>query len=974
MDDEVWLRVEQLYHAAMELEENQRKDFLDRECAGDQALRGELESLIAYGRQTGRIIDKPAWDAVVGALAKELHAHNSNYPDSQIVARAAHGRPVEKTLAPETKLGDYEVRSLLGSGGMGQVYRAHDLRLGRDVAIKVLPSLFSADSDRLRRFEQEARAAAALNHPNILAVFQMGTYESAPFLVSELLEGETLRGQIGRGPLSVPKTIDYGAQIARGLAAAQEKNIVHRDLKPENLFITREGRVKILDFGLAKLTEPQPESERSVHTEPGLLMGTVDYMSPEQVRGKPADSRTDIFAFGVILYEMLTGKQAFRKATAADTLSAILNEDPPEISRISNSIPPALQRVVNRCLEKNPEQRFQSASDLGFALEMLREIYVGGESPPKRDPAPPTAINFAKNGRRALAGGLFVLGLLLGAYLHSIRGAHSVDGSSKHKQFTFLGDAHAPAVSPDGLSVAYVSRKFGEPDRLMLQAADGAVLQLARATELDYPRWSPDGSQLLFSKYEPELHRTDRQSAEGLGISVVSRLGGVVRPIVQAGYACWFAADGSQLIAASPREYDSDFKGVRLVNTHTGETKEVRLSDYLELWDIDCSVRAGLILAVTSTSGKFQIRTFASEGGVESKLVETDDRIFSARWSPAGDSIYYLHGSGSTKDLSKVSATGSRAKPTLLYGGLQAGRAFTLSADGHSLAYTREERHWNLWQFDLAPPGKRGKPGVRILTSGTSFYGKSNFSPDGNWIAFAHGANRDETNIFKMPVAGGDAVQLTYLKHARATNPAWAPDGQRIAFITNQNGPSKVWTISANGGTAQALECTDASRTHNQLAWWPSLNIVYQQPGNQNFMRVNDKTCEVSPIIPHERENGFISSPVFTLYSGKIAVQWTRDEAGLWIVSTQPYSETLLQSGDLHPFGWSPDANYVYAIRRGREIVKIQVATPGDVTVMATLPGELSNDASLSPDGKAIVVSVSEEKSDAWLMQNFDPM
>src|SRR5262249_41715027 len=234
----------------------------------------------------------------------------------------------------------------------------------------------------LRRFEQEAQAAAALSHPNILAVFQMGTYEGAPYLVSELLEGETLRGQINRGPMSARKAIDYGVQIAHGLAAAHEKGIVHRDLKPENLFSTKDGRIKILDFGLAKLKQPEGIRQHSAPTtggnatEPSTVMGTAGYMSPEQVRAKDVDHRADVFAFGAILYEMLTGKRAFQKPTSVDTMSAILNEEPPPVSQVAPNVPPALQRTVHRCIEKSPEQRFQSASDLAFALEALSDSAV----------------------------------------------------------------------------------------------------------------------------------------------------------------------------------------------------------------------------------------------------------------------------------------------------------------------------------------------------------------------------------------------------------------------------------------------------------------------------------------------------------------------------------------------------------------------------------------------------------------------
>ena len=247
-------------------------------------------------------------------------------------------------LAPGTILGQYEIRSPLGAGGMGEVYRAHDTRLDREVAIKVLPESLTADPERMRRFEQEARATAALNHPNIIAVFQMATQGDVSYLVEELLEGETLRERLRRGPIPLRKAIDYAVQIAHGLAAAHDKGIIHRDLKPENLFVTKDGRVKILDFGLAKLAQPKEVSEVDATvdqgTEPGMVMGTAGYMSPEQVRGKTADHRSDIFAFGTILYEMVTGKQTFRKPTSAETMTAILNEDPPSISQITATAPP----------------------------------------------------------------------------------------------------------------------------------------------------------------------------------------------------------------------------------------------------------------------------------------------------------------------------------------------------------------------------------------------------------------------------------------------------------------------------------------------------------------------------------------------------------------------------------------------------------------------------------------------------------
>src|SRR2546425_940506 len=281
------------------------------------------------------------------------------------------------TLVNQT-ISQYKVLSLLGEGGMGEVYRARDTKLGRDVAIKVLPATFSADAERLRRFEQEAQAAGALNHPNILVIFHIGSHESAPYIVSELLEGETLRERTAGAALPQRKAIDYALQTAHGLAAAHAKGIVHRDLKPENLFVTNDGRVKILDFGLAKLTGAsdgtQSQTEvptRRVDTDAGMVMGTMGYMSPEQLKGQPADHRSDIFSFGAILYEMLSGKRAFRGDSMAETMSAILREDPPDLSETNKTVSPALERVVRHCLEKNPAERFHSARDLAFAIETL---------------------------------------------------------------------------------------------------------------------------------------------------------------------------------------------------------------------------------------------------------------------------------------------------------------------------------------------------------------------------------------------------------------------------------------------------------------------------------------------------------------------------------------------------------------------------------------------------------------------------
>src|SRR5262245_37415817 len=402
------------------------------------------------------------------------------------------------TLTPGVKLGPYEIRSEIGAGGMGEVYRVHDGRLGRDVALKILPESFSHDYDRLHRFEQEARAVAALNHPNIVAVFDVGQHNGSPFLVSELLEGESLRAVLDRTRLTQRKTIDYGVQIAQGLAAAHEKGIVHRDLKPENVFVARDGRIKILDFGLAKLAPKASVlagaadgvTRTSSQTAAGVVLGTASYMAPEQVRGENADPRTDIFAFGAVLYEMLSGKRAFRRDTPAETMTAVLKEDPPELEDSSHPVSPALDRIVRRCLEKDPEQRFQSARDLSFALSALSGT----------DPS--SAARLAKLPRRVPL--LLLLSMALALIAVAVATWFVARGPSASGRMQFAittpGEVSHMALSRDGSMLAFVSPEENSAvPMLYVQRIGSADAKLLPGTEgASYPFWSPDGTTLAF--------------------------------------------------------------------------------------------------------------------------------------------------------------------------------------------------------------------------------------------------------------------------------------------------------------------------------------------------------------------------------------------------------------------------------------------------------------------------------------------
>ncbi|HXW61761.1 MAG TPA: protein kinase [Candidatus Acidoferrales bacterium] len=403
-------------------------------------------------------------------------------------------------LAAGTKVGPYEIQAPVGAGGMGEVYRAFDARLGRDVALKILPPSFTIEPHRLERFEQEARAVAALSHPNILAVFDIGQYQGSPFLVSELLEGENLRAILDRSPLPQRKTIEYGVQIAQGLAAAHDKGIVHRDLKPENIFVIKDGRIKILDFGLAKLVQTLSEESEGATlaalppavTAAGVVLGTPGYMAPEQVRGQGSDARTDIFAFGAVLYEMLSGVRTFRRETAAESMTAVLKEDPAEFSDAGCLVSPALDRIVRRCLEKSPEQRFQSARDLSFALSALSGTDASGFAKESSTP-------FRWRSLRVWVPVALTLGMLAAVTWFVARRPAE---TPVRMQFSIPvpGEVSHLAISRDGRMLAFVSPddKSGIPMLFVERVGSPAATELAHTEGASYPFWSPDDAAVAF--------------------------------------------------------------------------------------------------------------------------------------------------------------------------------------------------------------------------------------------------------------------------------------------------------------------------------------------------------------------------------------------------------------------------------------------------------------------------------------------
>jgi len=682
------------------------------------------------------------------------------------------------------KLGPYEILAPLGAGGMGEVYRARDPRLQRDVAIKVLAGYVSRDPDRLRRFEQEARAAGALNHPNILAVYDVGTHNGVSYLVTELLEGTSLRDRLAGGALSPRKAIEYGVQIANGLAAAHEKGIVHRDLKPDNIFVCRDGRAKILDFGLAKLTAPE-SSDATVtslqqldQTGSGVVLGTVGYMSPEQVRGEKADARSDIFSFGVVLYESLSGQRAFAGQSAAERASAILKDDPADLRASGRPISAALDRVVRRCLEKNPQERFESARDLAFNLDVLsldtdtRSVKIPGAGSKTRRTVAIAAAVVA----------VIAAALIAGWWYGRIRAGRSAEVTFL-RLTDFAGLEESPSFSPDGKSVVFVSDSTGARQLFIRLLAGGPPLQITRdaGTHIE-PRWSQDSGSVIYYTPPPE------GDAQGM-LWEVSALGGPPRRLVSAMSGADISHDGKRLtyFRLSNQQIQLVTSERDGANAQVVFQVPVSFSYRKPRWSPDDSLIAYLHSQENWADDVYVVNS----GGATPRRVTTDNTLMSGlAWLPDGSRLLYSTARGSTVlylptlHLWTISPKGG--KPEQVTFGEAGDETPDVSHDGR-IVVSRRHMQFDIWKIPVdGDPASNVRRAVRI-THQTGQVQTPTLSPDDHAMAYLSD-NGGHGNLWVMDLLTGDSRQITYEKDPGLVVgvPVWAPDGNYIAFATNR--------------------------------------------------------------------------------------------------------------------------------------------------------------------------------------------
>ena len=869
------------------------------------------------------------------------------------------------SLNPGARLGAYEIVSRLGAGAMGEVFRARDTRLGREVALKILPAEFALDPDRRRRFEQESRAASALSHPNIVMVYDVGDQDGVSYIVSELVDGESLRALIERGPLTLRKAIEIGAQIADGLGAAHAANVVHRDLKPENVMLTRDGRPKILDFGLARYQPATPAEGAMTMTMPGMVMGTAGYMSPEQVTGAATDARSDIFSLGIMLHEMLAGKIPFARATTIETMSAILRDDPPELPA---TLPATAHQVILHCLEKEPARRFQSAGDLAFNLRAVSPGSTAGSQ---------TAVRVARPRRRLSAATIAAIAFgLIAAALAAIlitRPPRGAELAAYH--FTPLAtDArpqHDPAWSPDGKNIAYVRDIAGAPDQILVRSLSSPVPTVVAS--VNGPRslfWSPDSSRIYFA-------------ADG-GVWSVSRGGGAAQQVLKGNYYC---------ATLSP-----DGKAMALwLTVGTPDKAEPKI------W---ISSPPG------SAPRKYEPVPFESEGSFTPVYL---------RFSPDGKQLLLAATRGAGARLWVLPYPTGKARQILthfLAGGGIPNVNWMPDSRHFLMAFTRsDDSTEQIWMADSRD--ETSEP----LTAGEGERGSPAVSPDGAKIAF----NSFDTNldIVAIPLAGGPTQPL--LSTSRDEQyPFWSPKGSAFVYVTNRTGRSEIWLQNTSDGSGHPIVTArdfpgylsvefltpaispDGTRVAYSIVSNKHVGELWISPmaGGSPLRIGNPAAYELSPSwSPDGNWLAYFSSD---LGAAKIAVggsdspvslglsdgcenapQWSPD--GAWIacgtdkgvVLVSPDGKQRRTVGNRKAFiTWSRDGKEIYALGRvegGKWRFGAIDARSGTEHAIHEYGPEIrfassynpSFPMSLSPDGTSIATTVANVRSDIWLMEGF---
>jgi Tol biopolymer transport system component/serine/threonine protein kinase len=875
---------------------------------------------------------------------------------------------------------------------MGEVYRARDAKLGRDVAIKILRDVIFGDpdpstgsgsaratsrADRLARFEREAQAVASLSHPNIVALFEFGTQAGAPYVVMELLDGETLRERLAAGPLPVRKAIDVAVQIARGLAAAHDKNLIHRDLKPENVFLLNDGQVKILDFGLARAVDAHPAgsgaTQTIAHTDPGTVMGTVGYMAPEQVRGGAVDARTDLFAFGAVLYEMLTGTRAFQRDTAAETLTAILREDPPELARVRHDLPPALDRIVQHALEKSPTERFQTARDVVFALTSLSGSSSGVHAEVQSKDANQRTSGQWSAGRLAGIAAAIAAASALGGWWIGQRGSSDTD--LRFDQFTQLTDdagaETSPRIAPDGSSFAY-AKMVGASADIFVQRVGGRQPVPVAADPNRHEKWpafSPDGRFIAFNEGD----------ADG-GIFITGATGESERRLTDMGFNPAWSPDG-KTIAFSAEEVNNPYirntiTSLYVVDVAGGAPRLLSKEDAVQpAW----SPNGRRIAAWQAIGGQRDLVTIAADGSDRVVLLNDAAVDYAPFWSPDGRYLYFASDRSGTMGLWRIAmdeATGRAAgEPEAVSVNVEASMdSPSLTADGKTMVFRSRLGSVNPAALPFDPVTERaGTP--RLLMTRTGTLSPGSVSPDGQWLVLSnHGEIKED--LFVMRTDGTGLRRLTD-DAARDRGPRWAPDGKSVVFYSNRGGRYSIFSIRPDGSGLTLLVPSAKADQYYPAISPADGTLLFGDDVLKTFLMRPPFPGDVSLIRPVknvEFPGGMLQltlwSPDGRYLSGSILSKSSGAPVGVGIYDLAAEKAIkLTDDGGQWSVPFLPDGKRVIYLTLDDKLVVVDVATGGRRVIPVSLGTAVNPESlALAPDGRTIYYGAARVEANVWMV------
>jgi len=865
---------------------------------------------------------------------------------------------------------------------MGEVYRARDPRLGREVAIKVLPAAFAADDDHLRRLEREARAAAALNHPNIVTVYSVEKSDSHLFVTMELVEGRSLALAIPRGGLSLDDLLTIAIPLTDAIAAAHAKGITHRDLKPANIMIGADahaGRVKVLDFGLAKLDESSLlfESAATITTE-GRVIGTVAYMSPEQAAGTPIDARSDLFSLGVILYEMATGQRPFKGDSNVTVLSSILKDTPSSVTDINGALPSELGRIIKHCLVKDPARRYQTAADLRNELAELKQeldsgalVASGMVSPRTTRPLRSLLI---KGG-----GAVIVLGLALAAAYrwlppHATADRNAAGGERAFTQLTTLpGLEEGPSLSPDGKWVVYDGNQTGNADIYLQSVGGHNAINLTKDSAEDdtQPAFSPDGESIAF-----------RSERAGGGIFVMGRTGESVRRVTDGGFSPAWSPDGARLVfsTAFPDPFNRSLGELWTVALATGEKH--RLSDVVEGVQPSWSPHGQRIAYWTVYSegrrlGQRDIWTVPANGGTPISVTSDAALDINPVWAPDGRFLYFSSDRGGSISLWRIpldEATGRvLGPPEALTTPSPDSRHPSVSADGRLVAYASfgETASIQTIAWDPLAATVTGRPST--VVGGTRYLHHVSVSPDGRWLAYY--SRGRQMNILISRSDGTGERQLTN-DSAYDRNPTFSPDGQWIAFFSNRGGKYQIWLIRPDGsGLRQATDAPNGAMSSNQ--WSPDgSRLIYIDPTTTNMYVFEPRkpwSVQTPQVFSTVMEAGVTFSPQSWSPDGKQLLGSGGPEGQDAIFAYTFASKRFTRLSDVGtPWTWLNDGRRLLYTAH-RKLFVLDSASKVSRELLSVAPDDFDtktggSSVALSRDNRTIYFTRATQQGDIWVM------